>query len=242
MKTKPILFKSEMVKSILEGTKTQTRRIMKVQPVKKGAFWELGAAGWSMDQVTPVYGHSLYNKIPYQPETILWVRETWSLYGWDLEEGTVTIRYKDGTTRNLYPNFQGVDEWVIRKIDKLEDGGYIEKDPLDPEMYLLNKIRWEPSIFMPKWACRIWVKVNHSKAERLLEISEEDAIAEGVICHEKEESYHDYMNPEGGCFVNAKGSFYTLWESINGKDSLLANPWVWVYTFQICEMPKDFLL
>jgi len=242
MKTKPILFKTEMVKAILEGTKTQTRRIMKVQPVKNGSFWELGGAGWSTDQVTPVYGHSLYNKIPYQPETILWVRETWSLYGWDFEEGYVSIFYMDGTINNYYPDIEDFSEWLLKKIDKLEDGGYIVKDPLDPERYILDKIRWEPSIFMPKWACRIWLKVNNSKAERLLEISEKDAIAEGVICHEKDVCYHDYMNQNGCYFLNAKESFYTLWQSINGKDSLKADPWVWVYTFQICEMPKDFLV
>ena len=242
MKTKPILFKTEMVKSILEKRKTQTRRIMKDQPVKNGDFWELGGAGWNRNKVTPVYGHSLYNKIPFQPETILWVRETWSLCGWDFEEGYVSIAYKDGTIKSYYPDIEDFSEWLLRKIDKLEDGAYIVKDPLDPERYILDKIRWEPSIFMPKWACRIWVKVNYSKAERLLEISEEDAIAEGVICHEKDVCYHDYMNQNGCYFLNAKESFYTLWQSINGKDSLKADPWVWVYTFQICEMPKDFLV
>jgi len=242
MKTKPILFKTEMVKSILEGTKTQTRRIMKVQPVKKGPFWELGAAGWSTDQLTPVYGHSLYNRIPFQPETILWVRETWSLYGWDFEEGTVTIRYKDGTTKHLYPDIEDFSEWLLRKIDKLEDGGYIVKDSLDPERYILDKIRWEPSILMPKWACRICLKVTDVRAERLLEITEEDAIAEGVLFHEENELYHDYIDLDGFHFVNAKRSFYTLWESINGKDSLKADPWVWAYTFEACKIPKDFLL
>lgn len=76
---KPILFSTPMVQAILEGRKTQTRRVVKPQPIKKGHFWTLDGAGWSSSSVVPVYGHSLYTRMPYKPGDILWVRETWYL-------------------------------------------------------------------------------------------------------------------------------------------------------------------
>jgi hypothetical protein len=76
---KPILFSTPMVQAILEGRNTQTRRVVKPQPIKKGHFWTLDGAGWSSSSVVPVYGHSLYTRMPYKPGDILWVRETWYL-------------------------------------------------------------------------------------------------------------------------------------------------------------------
>ncbi len=76
---RPILFNTEMVRAILDGRKTVTRRLMKPQPVNKNGFWELGGAGWSdgISKIHPIPCHSLYNRSPYQPGDILYVRETW---------------------------------------------------------------------------------------------------------------------------------------------------------------------
>lgn len=77
---RPILFNTEMVLAILEGRKTVTRRVVKPQPVHNNGFWELGGAGWSdsIKSITPIPYHSLYNRMPYDPGDILWVRETWA--------------------------------------------------------------------------------------------------------------------------------------------------------------------
>ena len=79
MRLKPILFDTEMVRALLEGRKTVTRRVVKPQPMLDGHLWKLGGAAWS-DSVLSVpvmLGHSLYNRAPYQPGDVLWVRETW---------------------------------------------------------------------------------------------------------------------------------------------------------------------
>ena len=76
---KPILFNTEMVKAIQEGRKTVTRRLVKPQPVKDGRLWRLDGAAWTdnLDSVIPVPCHGLYNKAPFHPGDILYVRETW---------------------------------------------------------------------------------------------------------------------------------------------------------------------
>lgn len=92
---------------------------------------------------------------------------------------------------------------------------------------------WKPSIFMPKAVARIWLRVVDVRVERLQEISEGDAIAEGI------ESYRDlFMNyfPGGFCNLTPIPSFHTLWQSINGEDSWDMNPWVWVVEFEQVDM------
>ena len=76
---KPILFNTDMVRAIRDGRKTVTRRIMKPQPIHESGFWKLGGAGWSdnIRRLHPVYGHSLYNRMPYKPGDVLYVRETY---------------------------------------------------------------------------------------------------------------------------------------------------------------------
>lgn len=84
---KPILFNTEMVRAILDGRKTVTRRVIKPQPELKGLLWTLGDAKWSdgVESFCPMIGHSLYNRMPYKPDNVLWVRETWQPeveHGW----------------------------------------------------------------------------------------------------------------------------------------------------------------
>ncbi len=93
---KPILFNTEMVRAILEGRKTVTRRAMKPQPELVGRFWVFGDARWSdtVRTVTPLPGHTLYNRAPYRCGDILWVRETWAK---DID-GEFVYRTDYGTT------------------------------------------------------------------------------------------------------------------------------------------------
>ena len=76
---KPILFNTDMVRAILDGRKTVTRRVIKPQPIHKGSFWELGGAGWSVNirVIHPIPYHSLYNRMPYKPGDIMYARETY---------------------------------------------------------------------------------------------------------------------------------------------------------------------
>jgi len=100
---------------------------------------------------------------------------------------------------------------------------------------------WKPSIFMPKAACRIFLEVTNVRVERLQDIYEDDAINEGIDIIEQDEAYRDYDGGGWGCYATAKGSFFSLWNSINGKDSWKENPWVWVYDFKRVVKPKNFL-
>lgn len=106
---------------------------------------------------------------------------------------------------------------------------------------------WKPSLFMPKEAARIFLKVTAVKAERLQDISEEDAIAEGIQPVQDFDSgnglsgrqmYENYL-PKGYTEVLPIDSFQSLWQSINGPESWDENPWVWAYTFERCERPTQ---
>lgn len=104
-------------------------------------------------------------------------------------------------------------------------------------------IKWKPSIFMPKAAARIFLKITDIRVERLHDITEEDAKHEGLF-EENKKWLNYYRTPSAAnCisnFSNAKDSFQSLWNLINGTDSWHANPWVWVISFERCEKAKKF--
>ena len=205
MKEKPILFSTPMVQAILDGRKTQTRRIIKPQPE-------------SVDHVShktiPYNGSPeflLSNlKCPYgQIGDMLWVRETW----WHNRETW------------------GDSEVFLYRADFPIDG----YDHVDA-------YKWKPSIFMPKDVCRIKLRITDIRVERLQDISEEGAIAEGVGSgFQMNAGYPDYEHIVNGvCTITqdtAKMSYWSLWDSINGKGSWDKNPWVWVITFERITNP-----
>lgn len=178
-----------MVQAILEGRKTQTRRIIKKQPHGAGE-WILQGISWLFPNVCPY----IKLKCPYgQPGDILWVRETWL----DDPRGSF-----DGESSCYYykANMPDPNIW----------NGY-----------------WRPSIFMPKEACRIRLEVIDVRVEGLNDISEEDAIAEGItLPNYAEEAITDVHYPD------PSEIYALLWESINGKGSWGNNPFVWVITFK----------
>lgn len=125
--------------------------------------------------------------------------------------------------------------WVRENFcfaDSFEDGKEVRTYSYKASPLTKLKVKWKPSIHMPKDAARIWLKVTNVRVERLKDISKEDALAEGVFEIEKDEAYKDYMK-QAGSYAGPIGSFFSLWESINGIDSLLANPWVWVVEFEV---------
>ena len=110
------------------------------------------------------------------------------------------------------------------------------------------EIKWKPSLFMPKEACRIFLEIEDVKVERLQDITEEDAINEGIFDMYRGKgiignAYRNYLDKEGGydsVADDAIHSFQTLWQKINGISSWDDNPFVWVNSFKSIERPSNF--
>lgn len=221
MPIKPILFNTEMVRAILDGRKSCTRRAIKPQPqsglcytyagshkdcIGKWTYPNRGAHElWGEEYKLPenIKDEELSKRWnpPYHTDDILYVRETWS-------EG-----YEDGT-------------YIYRADDKLADL---------PTFKESSKLIYRPSIHMPKEAARIWLKVTEVRVERLQEVSAESALAEGA---------DKYIHTNGGLDENMTiTSFIGIWNSTIKKSDLDrygwdANPWVWVIEFERCEKPE----
>ena len=216
-----------MVKAILEDRKLQTRRMLKVQPQnshypfvdKIVRDWNHNFYGYSNDSDIDIFSAG---KCPFGiVDDILWIRETW------LESPSKnTILYKAD-----FPMMFHGTEW----------------DPNEKVFLKESDYKWKPSIHMPKDIARIFLKVTNVRVERLQDISEEDAIAEGVLKDVKipvadfktEIIYRDYTGNTAGC-LDARSSFMTLWKSVYGKESWNSNPWIWVIEFEKVERPKNF--
>lgn len=223
MKERPILFSGPMVRAILEGRKTQTRRILKPQPCELPDF---NIGGLSINIHGSVYGafspDCPRKTCPHgQPGDRLWVRETIeSLGGWtewdDKQKG-----------------FLNADSTYSR-IRYLADGNESKVFGKKPLVYRGLHLQKIPSIHMPRWASRITLEITGIRVERLQEIDEEDAVAEGIEftgffgCN----VWNNYL-VDGENFPGEPiESYRTLWESINGTGSWDANPWVWVVGFK----------
>lgn len=233
IKYKSILFSGPMVRAILEGRKTQTRRIVKPQPDAEGLS-KLIDGPW-------IYAGEKTYRCPYgQLGYRLWVRETfyYEEHMHDVTAGAPDL--PDG-------------RFSHRCIYRADNPDYPVNIGVGPH-------GWRPSIFMPRWASRITLEITDIRAQRLQEISEEDAKAEGVELwntgwpkdhwnYENAMRCKDYKNylwhghAKGAVmkawehqysnYPNAKGSFSSLWESINGLGSWDANPWVWAISFRL---------
>ncbi|EKJ8515397.1 hypothetical protein PZT66_31340 [Pseudomonas aeruginosa] len=218
---RPILFNDQMVRAILEGRKTVTRRVMKPQPTPSkdgGHHWpcnvhqsmlhverelQNGEGCWcGLAEAACPFG---------QPGERLWVREAWTI---DLLAAYSTEKGYDS-------------EYELRyRTDDASREIHVAPGEPDPYLALYDSQRgdWRPSIHMPRWASRILLEITAVRIERLQDISDDQAIAEGIDTH-----------PTGfygnGC-ITAGGAFLELWESINGDGKWAANPWVWVVEFK----------
>lgn len=203
---KPILFSTPMVKAILDGRKTQTRRVIKIDDAPEN--WKISIAGTSIVRTEP------YDvKLPrYAAGDILWVRETWA-QTWTPDSNDIGFVYKADGKPAAFPYWGNVKQC---------------KDEV-----------WIPSIFMPKEAARIFLRVKNVRVERVQEITENDAKNEGVKdpYDYQEPSYYDQPHVRG-MEIN-KSAFAGLWDSLKAKRGYgwEANPWVWVYGFE--EITKE---
>lgn len=233
MKERPILMSEPNILPILEGRKTQTRRIVKpgyhtIGEREDGTLWP-----WREDcNNADDYWYPCPYACPYgKPGDGLWVRETWRIGAWNENTGCVTVDYlADGHCRK---------EWI--RVEPDEDGDkfnrYWEQSAEDARKAFgwQDSYEWEPGespcrkrppMFMPRWASRILLEITDVRVERLQDISEEDAKAEGVSFG----NITDQVTGEIDC--DAVEAYEELWESINGAGSWDANPWVWVIEFK----------
>lgn len=211
MAIKPILFNTEMVRAILDGRKSCTRRIVKPQQFigmlpdkcKNGAPEEFLKEKKLMFKpycdMTDIELINTAYKASYQPGDILYVRETWS-------EG-----YEEGT-------------YIYRASDKLADL---------PTFKESSKLIYHPSIHMPKEATRIWLRVTDVRVERLQEITSEQIYREGV-----EVEYPHVLNGEEKRYAFSTLWDSTIKKADLDRYGLDANPWVWVIEFEMCEKPE----
>lgn len=232
MTERPILFNASMVRAILSGQKTQTRRILKPQPQmvqgKRIAPWE--GDGVTLMRLLEQTG----KRCPYgQPGDRLWVRETWRIGSWWDDDRSFWLDYCDGPRKErLECPDADMAERLIRQTG--EDLRKRNVQPTNGTMYEWapgeSPLRWRPGIHMPRWASRITLEITGVRLERLRSISEADAVAEGVAKHD-DGKFSNYLSKSGFTF-NAVSSFRSLWESINGPDSWTQNPWVWALDFK----------
>lgn len=222
---RPILFSAPMVRALLAGTKTQTRRLVKLrgaevvderehQTRRRPGVWSPEADDW----VPCPYG---------VPGDRLWVKETFAPCTARIRAGHFHYRADGAVGHRVSTN--GGDSWWTQTGHTL---GLSAKDLQG--VWVGAPERWRPSIFMTRAASRITLEVTGVRVERLQAIGEFDAIAEGVE-NTAAFRWRDYM-PEREAptqtYSSARESFLSLWESINGTESLAANPWVWVVEFK----------
>lgn len=226
MAIKPILFNTEMVRAILDGRKDATRRIVKGF-IPDDAVWGYTAftpKGYISCRGTFAdgYGEKFF-KLPCEPGDILYVRETFAWCPcWDCGFDTIP---------------DGCRHPVIYDSKKREHGCYMYRASCEDNEYP-SADTWHPSIHMPKEAARIWLKVTDVRVERLQEISEDGAKAEGAnFKNGKNVGFEEKMNR------TAIERFTEIWNSTIKKSDLDrygwdANPWVWVIEFERCEKPQ----
>ena len=227
MKARPILFSSDMVRALLAGTKTQTRRAIKPQP-KRGEdvdFWDRGCSANPIPLVN--YGRELGDNVhresvrcPYgKPGDLLYVRESLVNVEEHGFKGPVYAASDEGAAI--------LDYGLGSSPDDIE---------IDPDL-----IRQRPSIHMPRAASRLTLRTTEVRVQRLQDISEVDALAEGIDV--------GAMNAANMASFRAgthqqlfANEFMRLWWSINGRGSWDANPWVWVLSFEVIKQNVDVYL
>ena len=213
MAIKPILFNTDMVRAIMDGRKTCTRRVVKTRRKDACGFYVTKRTDGSF---TGIYEYDEDERMfenqlipPYKPGDILYVRETWHRY---------TKRDGKGEGCHLEEHY-GYKASIANSEDVEEP--------------------WKPSIHMPKEAARIWLKVTDVRVERLQDITDDGAKAEGANCKDgKNVGWQEKQRR------TAIERFSEIWESTVSKEKIdscswAANPWVWVIEFERCEKMQE---
>jgi hypothetical protein len=250
VKEHPILFTGEMVRAILEGRKTQTRRVVKPQPLSSKSHGGMPHSLMLARDIPLWLTPEEYTRdyCPYgKPGDRLWVRESFWI---DKREPKACVIYAQDSRYYKYQK-KGVVERCFN------DGFHKEYLPLDMcEKAVVDNKHWvkKPSIHMPRWASRITLEITNIRVERIQDINEEDAKAEGVVLLKgsdgqrfvnvsAEHSALSYVEPRGASesiddvlerAYHYRPHFAALWDTINTARgySWDSNPWVWVIEFR----------
>jgi len=213
MRERPIIFNADMVRAVLDGRKSQSRRIMRVQPDSAGfesrfiidstKRSEIGKWCWAEPGVFVNPLRSALFSCPFgEIGDRLWVRETFRVHSRATD--VATLVYKASEQQSWTQQTHRVP------IEKCHKPAVVDK--------------WTPSIHMPRWASRITLEITGVRVERLQDISHSDAKSEGC--------WYGRGGGEPDFAVNPSGHFPTLWASIYGEENWQANPWVWVIEFK----------
>lgn len=196
VKERPISFSGPMVRAILDGRKTQTRRVIKtslnLEIVPRGELVRLCDYGHNGDR--------------------LWVRETWATEKRMDTQKPSFLDYSGDAPLWYKADYSPSTRAVGDKWDYVERG------------------KWRPSIFIPRWASRITLEITEVRVQRVQDISEEDAVAEGT-------PINDFLpiNTARIAGVDTRTYFAELWNKINGKGAWESNPWVWAISFKVVK-------
>ncbi|MEN5297704.1 hypothetical protein ABE530_05035 [Brucella sp. TWI559] len=227
MTDRPILFSAPMVRALLEGRKTQTRRIVKPQPA--GRIDPL--VSFNHGRMEIAFGPDMRDKDGRpkwwrplaQAGDRLWVREAYYL----TDDGDYPSAVYAADAESVHLHLASIEQLRV----------------CHPNIDWSKHARLRPSIHMPRWASRITLDVIDVRVERLKDITEVDAIAEGVVkirdaCHVIRGFDYDLS---GLCHTSATTPFLKLWNHINGADTWETNPWVAAYTFNVINRNIDQL-
>lgn len=218
IKERGILMHARSVNGILAGRKTQTRRIIKPQPTHSPDSYGLAIYRGNRHEWWPLHDPDFPTQDPAlrcpqgQPGDRLWVREAWRYYASALSpEANFGIQFRADGAINYWP------DW-----DKAM------------QAQCSPSAAWRPSLFMPRWASRITLEIVNVRVERVQDISEDDAKAEGVnggctVCGELDPCGCANPSPDH------RDSFIWLWDDTNGKGAWDRNDWVWVIEFKRVE-------
>lgn len=210
MADRPILFSAPMIRALLAGTKTQTRRLLKPQITKPfGGIFRDGSACWTGDSLTGEVIERL--RIPYAPGDRLWVRESFS--GPHIYDEQ---KWKPSTWATSISDAPPLWYWA----DGNPDWG--------------DFTRPKTSLHMPRWASRLTLTVTEVRVQRLQEISREDAIAEGIQrVGGGALRWENWSGAEGQSGTSPQAAYAMLWTSLHGPGSWEANPWVVAVSFNV---------
>ncbi|EPE95745.1 hypothetical protein [Rhizobium grahamii] len=235
MTDRPILFSSPMVRALLVGTKTQTRRLFKLPNWAVPGTLEIDDDGpYACAEISGCLA-KVQTRINVGDR--LWVREN------------AAVRHQS------WHHEDGDKHQVSYLADEDESGRWLQlptcgtgiRDGKAPSVFPSKShntdgsLRWQPSIHMPRWASRLTLIVTDVRVEHLQDISDDDAIAEGIT----EEHVGGYAGwsgrPDGGIWPNPSNAYWDLWDYINGEGAWGLNPWVVAYTFTVHRQNIDSL-
>lgn len=242
MKERGMIFNSEMVRAILNGRKTQTRRVIKGVDGETSFNPEWDINGEEIFVVLGEKDRTGMNPVlgaiscPFgSVGDRIWVRETWGVVSHELDEdGRIQPWSPDRPATAIHEMPFGNGYYSGHAI-YAADGDFTWGDD---DGYEDGRSCWKPSIHMPRAACRILLEVIGVRVERLNGISETDAEAEGIdmeALFDAQDCYDCIADQNMTGRPTVTGAFKYLWESIYGEESWKANPWVWVIEFKRLE-------